>query len=553
MTTKPPSMLAASGPADDAESEQITKEHNDDDDGSQDITVDPSGDVTVEASEDVTIEAVARTPHPTLRGGDATPTPGTVGTSPAQRAPTLLGVPISSLPLPGVGASKGNGDAFDDAFSDAFEDATRSISYDEEVTVLAPAHASAPLDPLAALDALDRPSITDDDEEETKVEPAEAAMKAAESTDDVTTALSAQASVEREKALRRSLPAPAMSSGDDLEFADPEAEDEQEEQGEEEESLDDDLDDDDDEVISAGGAIEEEEDDDGSTDGVATATFMKPADSTSLSGLLNPRRPPTGNPYGRDGFGARLPTPYPPPQSPIPAPSTSPFASRLGPAPAGVPYPGRGTTTTGTITAIQVPPPSGKATTETGEPGFLSRQVHMPAWILIAFVGGALFAGTGLGSLIGSGKKGPATPTVIVAKPTAAPAVPAPPVVEPVAAGTPAPAAETAKPAAPAAETAKPAAPAPAPAIADIPSEAPSQAGPEAGLWKPGPAKKPAAPKPHKIAAEEDAVLKPKPAVATAKPAAPKPAMASSPKPAAPAAAKPGKKPSKVWVDPFAN
>ena len=104
-------------------------------------------------------------------------------------------------------------------------------------------------DPMAVLDALDRPSfddldrpsitdddeeetkdarpsITDDDEEETKVEPAEAAMKAAASIDDVSTALSAQASVEREKALRRSVP--ALSPSDDLEFADPEADDDQE-------------------------------------------------------------------------------------------------------------------------------------------------------------------------------------------------------------------------------------------------------------------------------------------------------------------------------------
>jgi hypothetical protein len=546
MTTKHPSRLAASGPVDDTESEQVTKEHNDDDDGSQDITVDPSGDVTVEATEDVTIEAVATTPHPTLRGGDHTPAPGTVGTSAGQRAPTLLGVPISSLPLPGVSASSNGADAF----SDAFEDATRSISYDEEVTVLAPAQpapTSAAADPLSVLDALDRPSITDDDEEETKVEPAEAAMKAAESMDDVTTALSAQASLEREKALRRSLPAPSpamsASAGHDLEFADPEAEDE-------EESLDDELDDDD-EVISAGGAIEEEDDDDGSTDGVATATFMKPADSTSLSGLLNPRRPPTGNPYGRDGFGARLPTPYPPPQSPIPipAPSTSPFASRLGPAPSGAPYPGRATTTTGAVTAIQVPPPSGKATTET-EPGFFFKKVPVPGYGLVALVVGSMVAGAGFSAAFG-GKSTPKSPTVIVAKPTVAPAVPAPPVVEPVATGTPAPSAETAKPAAPAEPaTAKPSAS--APAIADIPPEAPSQAAPEAG-WKPGPVKRQAAPKPHKIAAEEDAVLKPKPAVATAKPAAPKPAMASSPKPAAPPAAKGGKKASKVWVDPFAN
>src|SRR6185369_15822589 len=117
----------------------------------------------------------------------------------------------------------------------------------------------------------ERPSITDDDEEETKVEPAEAAMKAAASIDDVTTALSAQASLEREKALRRS--APSLSPSDDLEFADPEADDDQDD------SIDDDLDDED-EIISAGGAIEEEEDDVGeASDGVATATFMKPADT----------------------------------------------------------------------------------------------------------------------------------------------------------------------------------------------------------------------------------------------------------------------------------
>jgi hypothetical protein len=84
--------------------------------------------------------------------------------------------------------------------------------------------------------------------------------------------------------------------------------------------------------------------------------------------------------------------------------------------------------------------------------------------------------------------------------------------------------------------------------------------------------KKPAAPKPHKPAVEatgDEPAAKPKPAVAiTPKPAAPKPAVAATPKPeastppapkppkpaAAPAAAKPaGKKPSKVWVDPFAN
>src|SRR5262245_66589875 len=105
MTTKPPSSrLAASGHADDPESdEQVTKDHNEDDDR-DDITVDPSADVTVEATEDVTSEAVSRTPHPTLRPGNYAADSG--GTpAPTPRAPTLLGVPIQSLPLPGVTAS----------------------------------------------------------------------------------------------------------------------------------------------------------------------------------------------------------------------------------------------------------------------------------------------------------------------------------------------------------------------------------------------------------------------------------------------------------------
>ena len=115
MTTKPPSGLAASGTANDLDPEQVTKEQNED---GQDINVDPSEDVTVEATEDVTSEASSHTPAPQAR-------PGTVGVSPGQRAPTLLGVPIASLPLPGVTSASEN------------EDATRTIDYNEEVTVLA--------------------------------------------------------------------------------------------------------------------------------------------------------------------------------------------------------------------------------------------------------------------------------------------------------------------------------------------------------------------------------------------------------------------------------
>src|SRR6476620_3252877 len=162
MTTKPPSGLAASGTANDLDPEQVTKEQNED---GQDINVDPSEDVTVEATEDVTSEAASHTPPPQIR-------PGSVGVSPGQRAPTLLGVPIQSLPLPGVTSASEN------------DDATRTIDYNEEVTVLAQPSAtdpmavldaldrpsfSNPLDqPLSFTDDLDRPSITDDDEEETK-------------------------------------------------------------------------------------------------------------------------------------------------------------------------------------------------------------------------------------------------------------------------------------------------------------------------------------------------------------------------------------------------
>jgi hypothetical protein len=367
----------------------------------------------------------------------------------------------------------------------------------------------------------------------------------------VTTALSAQASLEREKALRRTAPAPS----DDLEFADPDA-DEREEQEEQEESLDDELSDED-EVISAGGVIEEDDDlaaadadadddaddDDADTDGgeddahdgAPTATFMKSPDATGLSGLLNPRRPPTG---GRDGFGSRLPTPYAGSGTGVPAPSTSPFASRLGPAPTGSPPYGTRQTTNTPMAAIQVPPPSGAATTAAG-PTFFSKQVPMPGVALLCF--GFLALGFGLRGAF-TGKGAPTPPTTIVAKPTATLAAPGAPVVEPVGARPAAAVAEPIK----AAVTAEPIKPAPAeiPPPVQTGTEPDKAGGVEQALWKPG-AKKPAAPKPRKVAAvdaEEEAALKP----ATPKP----PAAVTTPKPApAPKA----KKPAKAWVDPFAQ
>jgi len=522
MTTKPPSGLAASGSAEDADPD-ITKDHNED--GSS-IRLDPSQDVTVEATEDVTQEAVGHTPPPSLR-------PGTAGVSPGQRAPTLLGVPIHSLPLPGVTANSPSGESM------------HTLDYDEEVTVLAPpAPIGAPLT-ISSSDVDLGPSIVDDDEEETKVEAAESAMKAAESMDDVTTALSAQASLEREKALRRT--APASSASDDLEFADPDADEERAEADaegeEEEESLDDELSDED-EVISAGGVMEEEDADDDDEpdtdngeedahDGAPTATFMKSPDATGLSGLLSPRRPPTG---GRDGFGSRLPTPYAGSGSGVPAPSTSPFASRLGPPPTGGSPPYGTRATQSPIPTIQVPPPSGAATTATG-PSFFSKQVPMPGVALLCF--GFLALGFGLRGAF-TGKSAPPLPTTIVAKPTAMTPTPASPVVEPVGAK---PAAQVGEPVK-STGTAEPIKPPPTEVAPLVQTGTEAGGGVEQALWKPT-AKKPAAPKPRKpaIEAEEEAALKPAAA-------APKPA-AVTPKPAA--APKPAKKPAKAWVDPFAG
>jgi hypothetical protein len=145
----------------------------------------------------------------------------------------------------------------------------------------------------------------------------------------------------------------------------------------------------------------------------------------------------------------------------------------------------------------------------------------------------------------------------VAAKPT--PAAPTAPVVIPVAPGPTTPPAE-AKPATTPVEAAKS-----APTIADLPAGGPSEkpAGtetPEANLWKPATKKKPV----QKAAlvdplADDAAKSAPKPAVATtpkpkpAEPAVaaatPKPTVAATPKPAAGKA----KKPTKVWVDPFAN
>jgi len=511
MTTKLPSGLVASGPADETDSEQITKEHSEE---IEDIVVDPSDDVTVEATEDVTSQAVAGTPPPSLRRTPA-PIVGDDGTpAPRLSNPTLLGVPIHSLPLPGV--------------TDASASRSEFLDEHEEVTAMAPSI----VDDLLARG----PSITDDDEEETKVEPAETAIKAAASVEDVSTALSEQASVQREKALRRSSPPSMAPSSADLEFEDPNGDD-----------------DDDGEVLSASAAdeIEDDEhadadasaDDDGDESGgedIATGTFAKPVDSTGFSGLLNARRsPPMGSPFGRDGFGsARLPTPSPgyalAAAATAPAPSTSPFSARLLPVPAGSPYGARATTSA--MPAIQIPAPSAAPATTAGS-GLFSR-VQVPAYVLAASAIAFFGLGFGTKAMVTRGRP---PQTVVVTKTVTVPA-PTPPSVEPVQPagnGTMATQAGGSAPTtAPKAAVGEPTTP--PPAIETDP------------MTSPRPVKKVAAVKrkPADDVLAEETVLKPAKLTASVSKPAP---VAPVAKPAPVAASKPAKKPSKVWVDPFAQ
>jgi hypothetical protein len=509
MTTKLPSGLAASGPAEETDSEQITKEHSDE---NEDIVVDPSDDVTVEAAEDVTSEAVAGTPPPSLRHTPA-PIVGDGGTpAPRLASQTLLGVPIQSLPLPGVTAASSRSEFLDEH---------------EEVTAMAPSI----VDDLLARG----PSITDDDEEETKVEPAETAIKAAASVEDVSSALSAQASVQREKALRRASP-PMMATAptsSDLEFEDPAGDD-----------------DDDGEVLSASAADEIEDDEDeeatadedadvSGADDAATGTFAKPVDSTGFSGLLNARRsPPMGSPFGRDGFGsARLPTPSPGyaiAAATAPAPSTSPFSARLSPVPAGSPYGARATQSS--MPAIQIPAPSAAPATTAGT-GLFSR-VQVPAYVLAASAIAFFGLGFGTRAMVAPSR---APQTVVVTKTVTVPAT-APSVepVQPTGSGTMKPPIAGSPPT--------------TPAVVE-PTTPPPGIEPD-GMPLPRPVKKVAAVKPRKAADDalaEEAVLKPAKLTASVSKPAPAPVAKAAATPTPVAGAKPAKKPTKVWIDPFAQ
>jgi hypothetical protein len=522
MMSKPPFGLSASG--------QTSGSDSDLEDLSDEIDVDSSQDVTVEASEESTLEVSSdestlevsdefgventETPPP-LSALLPAGMPGGIGSSlmsstpPPRRLQTILGLPLPSLPLPGVTASRpapGPELADDD---------------DDEVTVMA------------------RPSVTDDEEEQTKVEPAATALHAAASRDgdddEVTTALSAQASVEREKALRKSvppsldlpLPSPSyrtQSAGDDGdEFEDPE-------------------DDDDVELAhDTPAAI--------SVDDEAIATSSYSADeeepSSELEAVLAPRRP-TGSPplgsaigsFGRggDGFGAaRLPTPSPgygfslPSPGQLPAPSNSPFSART--APVGSPYAAT-RTTSAPMPAIQIPAPSGAAALPSSTSG-LYFAVRIPLVGLLTLV----VAAGGVGFLLGgklwrSGAPAAMTSTTLATAPS--PATTTAPVVQPVApAAAPvvaAPAPVAAAPVAAAPAAAAPAAPAPN-AAAAVP--APAAAAPLAEE----------APRPVKHVVNRPLARR-TPSLGTATGGSPAPTKARPAKVA---------KVAKGWVDPFAE
>ncbi len=510
MTSKPPYGMAASGHSDaDPDLEDLSDQ----------ITVDPSQDVTVEASEEATLE-VAEEARAEDYLNSLTPPPVTSGEMPLpRRAPTLMGLPLPSLPLPGVTAAT-------------------PPSTDEDITVMA------------------RPSVTDDEEEATKVEPAETALHAAASKDDddVTTALSAQASVERERALRKSLPpldmplsAHGYGSDDSAEFEDPEDDDGIKLSTETPGAI---AIDDDDAIATSSYSADAQDAQDAEEPSSELEAVLAPRRTTAALGSLGSLGGPLGSssPFGGspllarpDAFGAaRLPTPSPgfglaiPSPTQAPAPTSSPFSARL--APVGSPY-GARATSSAPMPALQIPAPSGAAATTAtdGDFGFFSvaRPVRIPLGFVVA--GPLVFLVVGL--VVGTKYLSNHVTTPAVAAVSAAP--PAPIVIQPVA-PLPATAAATPSPAAaaqtPPAAAAVPPPPAPV-AAAAVAGETP----PPAARPAPKPVVKRAArPAVHKVASIDDIPMgKPAPA--------PKPAAAPKAKPVKAAKA------AKGWVDPFAE
>lgn len=497
----------------------------------------PGGDLAAET-------AAAATPIPvpdfaSSFAGAETPGPQ----APSRSLLDLLSRPASESPgttkrANGTNVNSGaKGSAGTNANEEFADSSSSEADPEEEVTLAGRAFSEDQLASLA------RPSIVEDEEEETKVEPdavvraaAQAAFEEADDQDEVASALAQQASVEREKALRRSgLDIPIHHRArQEMSLRDP---------------------DDHDPLVN--GDLAEDS-------GSGHPRIGRRGDSHGSAGGRNPT-PSTG--FGHAG---------------LPPPTLSPFSSpRLAPVPAGSPYGARATATA--IPVLQIPAPSGSGAIASGPVtgGWgLFRKVELPLGGLVLFLVAVLGTGLILGVIVA---RNSAPATTIAAAPTAAAPTATAAAVRPASNPAPAVAARPSNPpsvsgpsssqqaspersgsasGAPQAIATKPAAPAPAATTA-----APVR-----------PAPRPPSPSPAPVASGTSASEHPPvatappsgPPIATERPAAPESAARSArhgsrPKrvvaesedaagsgAAAPSAKSKGKtRPSKAWVDPF--
>jgi hypothetical protein len=405
-----------------------------------------------------------KTPAPLSLTTPAPVTKAPAGTRDASSAlpsiPAAKKEPSGAFPLPGM-ASGG------------------TKSSDEDVTLIAR---------LSLLDELV--------EESTKVEPIDAALRAAAKNDEPL-ALADQALAERDRALGLS-PAERMAAA---EFEDPG--------------------DDDELTVSATPgiiSISDEEDDDDEPTASQRPQNARKTPTPTTAGLQTP--------LPSFGGGPRLPAPSPPPGRPMRLPTPSAGMSSV-PMPLATPASAASRSLT---PALPIPAPMGSLAGPAPGRSAIFSKVQLPIGGLVA----SLIAMFGIGLLLGAVFWRGQAATIATEPPPPAPIVVAKPEPEPAPPPVAAPAPTAAAPA-----------PAPEPTAAEAKPAAAPEPAPVAEPTRPVKHLAVAHPKPviaHKAATEPGA--SPKPVVAAAKPAA---------KPAKAMAAKSEKAKSKSWVDPFAE
>jgi hypothetical protein len=370
MTTKTPSGLAASGTT-----------------TSDDETIDDSLDEILMNANDRPPEGPAPRPVPKLQ----LPRPSTA---------TLLGVPLSSLPLPSSGFPRGG----------MLPISVTSPAARDEVTQIA---RSALLDDLP-------------EDEDTKVRPLETARQAAASMDDVAVGLSDQASAERDRALRKSFPPASRAAAPEPEFADPDTDGPSPTH---------------DGGTPSGIAIQDEDEDDEST-----ANGRGPLSGAGLPVSVAATKLPLPTLFGRpEPFGARLPMPGGPSAGgggsttgssfAVPAPSPSytvpagaPVYAPATPSPAFAP-PAVSSAFGGlrsSAPSIPIPAPSGAPAASVSRSAVFNK-VQLPLGGLVSFLTASFSIGLFAGIII-QRHATPEPPIVM-----AVPAAPQPmPVVQPV-------------------------------------------------------------------------------------------------------------------------